>query len=1175
MEITNVYQYLNNSEYDSFSVRSNQFILQPHQVIPKYYLLSNPNIHSLIIHYSLGSGKTSTAVFILLYNLDLYRMYKFNLQYAASSNLFFKQNAINQNVTVVGAWQTKAQFETELMRPEFNIISQDKVDALNSLLHSPILEQRREGEAKRRKIINQIDKLVKFQGYQSFFNSVFPGVSSEIYNQNIDALIREYNRGNLKISPEFIKQSENSIIVIDEMQRLYSNLGLNSYGFAVACISKIAKKHNIKIVFLSGTMINSSLGEVPDILSIISDDEKFYPRTEFCKEDTILNGVKVWRLQDEKLQVILDRFKPCFMYYNQSIRQANEKPQLIPIQKLRNSLFCVDKNGFEDLTTYSQISFSKNKLKGKGLKYDAGNDDGRDVNEGTDVKRNVKDDIKDDVKDDVKDDINDDVKDDVKVDVKDDVNDDVKRNVKDNLKHIATLHSTAHSTAPLNSSITTTASNASPSSTSSASSKSKSETKTKSKNLDDLLPKSHDYNAFKSHFKPLSAFVFPKKNLLPLEVHIGNKIIEDTDALQPMIVYSVPLQGYQARKYIDYIRNNINSSNDSIINEHESDTVTHIHDAFIPKSSTWNEHHIYESNDVLWGPFLSINRIRDYSALGYELCRLCLINGFNNEKTVVYHGKVNSFGIKQYGAILQYNGFIRYGSSPGQNSVCKSCHNPYNMHSYPLEERLKYKVCSKFQGMYYDMLTGDLDQNDRDNLTNNLYNNPNNLYGEIIDVMFVSDVAYSGISFFNTQNLVILSRVPNVSKWKQIYARIIRTRSHALLPVEKQYAKIYTMVVEFPDELKHFATLGKYTVGERYYKIRTILNVDIEEFTKKLADNSISKTLLDNPESYKPTDAEAKVLSDLYKSDIENEINLVVKRINVNNYTTIWTLETFLTRIRDATNALSYINFTPVQDTILENLLLKNKLITMFKYSRDDNMFIRINDESNGINSKHAIDVNAFSFSQVQTINLKKSNVANALALLEKETRYSNKIMLLAKILKLVNKKYSMLVDKTVFWDTMYEIGNEYYPDDEENFIKNHCRRNRNSSLFTGCYYGQEIVLKDGTSKNVNYSFPLVPGMKGLPYKFKITCLVLSDSSPFYIHVNVIKIVEGEITDKRRENKGLVCTSMNVEKLYPYFPKLDTSLHKKQYCNELLYEICELQDEHMDEKFVYTPFENG
>ena len=1074
MEISNVYEYLNNTKYDTHSTRTNQFILQPHQVIPKYYLLSNPDIHTLIIHYSLGSGKTSTAVFILLYNLDLYRMYKFNLQYTSSSNMFFKRNAINQNVTVVGAWQTKAQFEAELMRPEFNIITQEKIDSVSSLLHSPILEQRREGEAKRRKIINQIDKLVKFQGYQSFFNSVFPDVSSEIYNQNIDALIQEYERGNLKISSDFIKRSTNSIIVIDEMQRLYSNLGLNSYGFAVACVSKIAKKHNIKIVFLSGTMINSSLGEVPDILSIITDDEKFNTRIDFCKEDTILNGVKVWRLQEDKIPLILEKFKPCFMYYNQSVRQENEKPSYLPINKLKNTIFCVDKKGFEDLSSYSQISFSKSKVK-SGISK---------TNISTDKEKTIV-------------------------------------------------------------------------------------------NVDELLPKSHDYNAFKSHIIPLSALVFPKRNLLPLEIHIGNKIIEDVDALQPMVIYSVPLQGYQARKYIDYIRSNINISNDYLVNEHESDTITHIHDAFIPKSSTWNEHHIYESNDVLWGPFLSINRIRNYSALGYELCRLCFINTFNNEKTVVYHSKVNSFGIKQYGAILQYNGFIRYGSSPSQNSICKTCHNPYNMHSYSLEERLKYKICSKFVGMYYDMLTGDLDQNDRDNLTNNLYNNPNNLYGDIISVMFVSDVAYSGISFFNTQNLIILSRIPNISKWKQIYARIIRTRSHALLPEEKQYAKIYTMVVEFPNELKQFPELGKYTIGARYYKIRTILNVDIEKFTKLLAENSISKQLLDNPSSYKTSQTEVKILSDLYKSDIENEINIVVKRINVDNNTAIWTLDTFLTRIRDATNALSYINFAPVHDTILENLLLKNKLITMFKYSHDETTFIRINNATNNTNTQHAIDMNAFSFSQIQTINLKKSNVANALAILEKETRYSNKIILLAKILKLVNKKYTMLVDKTAFWDAMYEIGNEYYPDDEENFIKNHCRNNRNKSLYVGCYYGQDIVMKDGTSKSVNYSFPLVPGMKGLPYKFKITCLVLSDSSPFYIHVNVIKIIEGEITDKRRENKGLVCTSMNVEKLYKYFPKLDTSLHKKQYCSELLYEICELQHEHMDEKFVYTPFENG
>ena len=39
----------------------------------------------------------------------------------------------------------------------------------------------------------------------------------------------------------------NNIIVIDEMQRLYSNLGLNTYGFAIACVSKIAKQYGITV----------------------------------------------------------------------------------------------------------------------------------------------------------------------------------------------------------------------------------------------------------------------------------------------------------------------------------------------------------------------------------------------------------------------------------------------------------------------------------------------------------------------------------------------------------------------------------------------------------------------------------------------------------------------------------------------------------------------------------------------------------------------------------------------------------------------------------------------------------------------------------------------------------------------------------------------------------------
>lgn len=1015
MDIPNVYALLNNKEYDKHTIRANQFILQPHQVIPKYYLLSNRNVNKLIIHYSLGSGKSSTGVFALLYKLALYKMFEFNKKYIPKSSKFLINNTVNQNVIVVGAWQTKAQFENELLRPEFNIIGEHKINEIKQLMSSNIEEKRRDGENKRKKIISQLNKDIKFQGYQSFFNSVFPGISAETYNQNVDTLIQEYNRGLLKISDDFLKKAAGSIIIIDEMQRLYSNVGLNTYGFAMACISKIAKQNDIKMMFLSGTMINSSLGEVPDILNIISDEPKFYTREELCNKEIILNDIEIWRLKKDTYPKVIDLFKNNFMYYNQSSRQKNELPKL------------VQAIGMSQFDCYSK-----------------------------EIKSN------------------------------------------------------------------------------------------------------------------LSALIFPRKPMLPEEIHVGNTLINNVKSLQPMILYSVKVQGLQAIKYKEYIKNSINISS---LNEMESDTVTHIHDAFIPDSSEWSTHKIYESNDVLWGSFLGLDKLKNYSALGYELCVLCTSNAFNNEKTVVYHNKLNSFGIKQYGAILQYNGFIKYGTSPSQNSICKFCHNTYKMHSLPLNERLQNKVCNKFIGLYYDMLTGDLGQNERDNITNNIFNNPNNLYGDIISVMFVSDVAYSGVSFFNTQNMIILSRIPNISKWKQIYARIIRTKSHALLPEDKQYAKIFTMVIELENELKQFPQLGNITYGAKYYKIREVLNEDIEKFTNDLSQQCIGEYLFNKPTEYKLGRMEQKITSELFQSDLRNEIYLIIKRIMINEYTSIWSLNTLISRIKDNSISVSYMNLSTIPNKFIEHLLINNKLVTLFTYGDDENIYAKVNVNLHNESGDDFEDLNSFKFERLQYINLKKSNFNNLIKALETEQSYSNKIMLISKILKLVNKQYDMLVNKDIFWSTMYEIGNEYYDDDETNFTFNHCKQNRNKALFTGCYYGQEIIMKDGTSKLINYSFPIVDGLEGLPFKFKISCLALSESSPFYIHVNVIKVSNKNTNDRRRENKGLVCTSMNVSKLHKYFPNIDPKLHKKNYCNELLFEICEMQEKHKDKKFLYTPFE--
>ena len=1018
MEIQNVYEYINNTKYDPHAIRKNMFILQPHQVIPKFYLLSNPEINKLIVSFSMGAGKSATAVYTLLYNLGIYRMHQFNKQFSASNAKYFQTHQVDKNVIVVGVWQTKSQFEVELMRPEFSIIDEWKIKQINKLLESPLPDKREEGKLMRKKIINQIDKDIRFLGYQSFFNAVFPDVQVESYNQNIDSLIQEYSRGNLKISPQFLEKAKNNIIIIDEMQRLYSSMGLNTFGFAVACVSKIAKEYNIKMMFLTGTMINSSLGEIPDILTIITDRPEFYTRSELCRDEEIL-GNTIQRLKASEEANTIKILSPMFLYYNQSKLtdpKAN-KPELVDCSKLPKNIF---------------------------------------------------------------------------------------------IPEIA---------------------------------------------------------------KDKKAFIYPKRPNLPQELHIGNRIIADADTLQPMIAYAVEAQAEQSKRFIEYIKNNINNSYNNDEKE-ETDSTVNIHDAYIPPSSKWSENGIYESGGALWGRFLSLERIKNYSIIGYEFCRLCIQNAFNNEKTVIYHPKINNFGIRQYGAILQYNGFVKYGTNPSSTSLCKFCHNEYQKHALSLEERLKIKCCNKFVPIFYDMLTGDLDQNERDSLTNNIYNNPNNLYGDLIDVMFVSDVAYSGVSLLNTQNMIILTRIPNISKWKQIFARIIRTRSHSLLPLDKQYAKIYTMIIETHDERKQFKELHGLSYEERYYKTRSILNEDIDGYIKKLSTSCIGNTLFNNPKAYKFHEHEQQTASELFLSDLGNEINFIVNRIMFDSNTRIWKLDTLIKRIKDPSLSVSFLNLSVVSDEIIVNLLLKNKLVTLFEYknSKDTEIYAQFRHET-PYSWNNETNLSTFDFAQLENINMNKTNINNLMKLLEKEKAITNIIILLSKIIKLTRRKYEVLQNYKVFWDTMYDIGNEFYEDDEVNFIYNHCRKNRNRSKFVGCYYGQEVILRNGTSKIINYAFPVVGQLKGLPYRFKISCLALTESSPFYIHVNVIKITETKNEDKRKESKGLVCTSMNINELHQYFPRIDITLHKKTYCNELLYELCELQNEHKEVKFVYTPFE--
>jgi hypothetical protein len=1015
-----VYTMLNNLTYDQYSLIKHHFILQPHQVIPKYYLLTNENIFKLIIHYSLGSGKTNVAVYAILKFIELYKHFLFCRQYS-SGNDFISANSVNQNVVVIGPWQTNAQIQKELLsHHEFRFISYEDSELMNSLLTSPIPQQQERGNAMRTSKIAEINKYIRFFGYQKFINALFPNIKLEKYNQNIDALINEYTQQKISGDEEFLKSLENNIIIIDEMQHLYNIQSLNTYGFAIAYVSKLARQYNIKMMFLTGTMLNSSIHEIVDVYNIISDNPKFILYEDYIKDVAIQNGIMISQLKHDKEKFFIDELGKNFMFYNVNLS--------------------IEKN----IPVYTK--------------------------------------------------------------------------------------------------------------------------------------KAHFYYMESTTAKDVKFLIYPKKKYLPEEIHVGNILVNKITDSQPICIYSVEVAGAQARAYAAYLKSIKNSENiiADIALEEETEKMFSIHDGVLPPRPQFHQNNIYEYDKVFQGDFFRLKNIRQYSAIGYEFCMLCLENSFNNEKTIAYHTKILNFGIRQYCVILKYNGFIPYNTLAQKDSVCKVCRAAFAMHNESLEVRLNNKVCNQFKPLVYAVLTGDVSQSDRDTLTNSIYNSPQNLHGDLISVMFVSDVAYSGVNFLNTQNILILSKISNISKWKQIFARIIRVGSHNLL--QKKIAKVYTFVIQLPNEQELFPEFGGRTYEELFYKKNELSNVEIEKFVGALSKKCISETLLYHPEKYKQTALERNTAERLLHEDIENELKYAVKRILSTSPTSIWDLDNFKCRLHDPTNSVVYFNLSKLSSQFIQSFLVTHERITLFRYEDSDKTYIRIPDRILlNLNQKaaqitrDAADFNVISYTDFEILANRKNIIKELLDHLDSSERM-DKIAIITKLLRHLRKDYSVLINKPAFWKFMYDIGNEFYDDDDTNFIFNHSTPIRSFAKMTGCYYNSIIILRDGTSKEILYKFPNTSGKPGFPFLFKISSMSLSLNTPFFLHVKIIRILEEEIIDRRKLYKGISCFTTDLKDLYQHFPMINHDSNRKKYCTELIFKICDLQLQ-TEEKIVFTPFE--
>ena len=175
----------------------------------------------------------------------------------------------------------------------------------------------------------------------------------------------------------------------------------------------------------------------------------------------------------------------------------------------------------------------------------------------------------------------------------------------------------------------------------------------------------------------------------------------------------------------------------------------------------------------------------------------------------------------------------------------------------------------------------------------------------------------------------------------------------------------------------------------------------------------------------------------------------------------------------------------------------------------------------------------------------------------------------------IINKtnNLNLIINNKTFWEAIYLIHDEYYADDNKNFVKNHSNENRNYNKIAGFYYYDTIILKPKEIDLVNSIFPdelkektekikihrqeiTQELFEGTPYIFKIISNNNMEPNIWYLRVAILK--PNEHIDNRCRNKGTNCVSFDIQKLKVYFPDLNYDTNKKAYCIKLISDLCSI-----------------
>lgn len=161
-------------------------------------------------------------------------------------------------------------------------------------------------------------KNIKFYTYQKLVNQLFTSqISTKKNFESYDDLLKKLENKSLEINLNILDELKNSVIIIDEFQKLYRTNNINTYGYTL----KYLIENNVvnKLIILSGTILNSTINELEYILFILGEIKTLSPDKYFTKNKNII------KLKEEYEKIFLRIFLQHSLCYrfNENTKEAD------------------------------------------------------------------------------------------------------------------------------------------------------------------------------------------------------------------------------------------------------------------------------------------------------------------------------------------------------------------------------------------------------------------------------------------------------------------------------------------------------------------------------------------------------------------------------------------------------------------------------------------------------------------------------------------------------------------------------------------------------------------------------------------------------------------------------------------------------------------------------------